>query len=142
MLGLEGQGGVYLLEPKEGSQAGTVTSCRNPSSFPPILSLPTLWCLFIHQPRWKLKSKEVRPLLGETVCEHLAGQVGGASRGGGNSQMDGILPFLSSLLWAMGEREGEEREERGEEILTGSFPRPWDFPGKNTGVGCYFLLQG
>ena len=20
--------------------------------------------------------------------------------------------------------------------------RPWDFPGKNTGVGCYFLLQG
>ena len=20
-------------------------------------------------------------------------------------------------------------------------PRPWDFPGKNTGVGCYFLLQ-
>ena len=19
--------------------------------------------------------------------------------------------------------------------------RPWDFPGKNTGVGCYFLLQ-
>ena len=22
------------------------------------------------------------------------------------------------------------------------FPRPWDFPGKNTGVGCHFLLQG
>ena len=21
-------------------------------------------------------------------------------------------------------------------------PRPWDSPGKNTGVGCYFLLQG
>ena len=20
--------------------------------------------------------------------------------------------------------------------------RPWDFPGKNIGVGCYFLLQG
>ena len=20
-------------------------------------------------------------------------------------------------------------------------PRPWDFPGKNTGVGCHFLLQ-
>ena len=20
------------------------------------------------------------------------------------------------------------------------FPRPWDFPGKNTGVGCHFLL--
>ena len=20
--------------------------------------------------------------------------------------------------------------------------RPWDFPGKSTGVGCYFLLQG
>ena len=26
-----------------------------------------------------------------------------------------------------------------------SLPRlfcPWDYPGKNTGVGCYFLLQG
>ena len=22
-----------------------------------------------------------------------------------------------------------------------SLPRPWDFPGKNTGVGCHFLLQ-
>ena len=22
-----------------------------------------------------------------------------------------------------------------------SFPRPWGFPGKNTGVGCHFLLQ-
>ena len=21
-------------------------------------------------------------------------------------------------------------------------PSPWDFPGKNTGVSCYFLLQG
>ena len=21
-------------------------------------------------------------------------------------------------------------------------PRPWDFPGKNAGVGCRFLLQG
>ena len=21
-------------------------------------------------------------------------------------------------------------------------PRPWDFPSKNTGVGCHFLLQG
>ena len=21
-------------------------------------------------------------------------------------------------------------------------PSPWDFPGKNTGVGCHFLLQG
>ena len=23
-----------------------------------------------------------------------------------------------------------------------SLPRPWDSPGKNTGVGCCFLLQG
>ena len=22
------------------------------------------------------------------------------------------------------------------------FPHPWSFPGKNTGVGCHFLLQG
>ena len=23
-----------------------------------------------------------------------------------------------------------------------TLPRPWDSPGKNTGVGCHFLLQG
>ena len=23
-----------------------------------------------------------------------------------------------------------------------SLPCPWDFPGKNTGMGCHFLLQG
>ena len=81
------------------------------------------------------------PLIGEEVCEHLAGQVGGASRGSGNSQ-GGILPFLFSLLWAMGEREGEESEEKGEESLTGSLLCPWDFPGKNTGVSFYFPPQG
>ena len=27
-------------------------------------------------------------------------------------------------------------------ILKGSLLRPWDFPGKNTGAGCHFLLQG
>ena len=29
--------------------------------------------------------------------------------------------------------------------LHGLYPMllcPWDFPGKNTGVGCHFLLQG
>ena len=25
--------------------------------------------------------------------------------------------------------------------IDGSPPRPWDSPGKNTGVGCHFLLQ-
>ena len=25
--------------------------------------------------------------------------------------------------------------------VTTRFPRPWDSPGKNTGVGCNFLLQ-
>ena len=26
--------------------------------------------------------------------------------------------------------------------LPGSSVHPWDFPGKGTGVGCHFLLQG
>ena len=26
--------------------------------------------------------------------------------------------------------------------LPGSSIHPWDFPGKSTGVGCHFLLQG
>ena len=25
--------------------------------------------------------------------------------------------------------------------ISARFPRPWDSPGKNTGVGCHFLLQ-
>ena len=25
--------------------------------------------------------------------------------------------------------------------IDGRLPRPWDSPGKNTGVGCHFLLQ-
>ena len=41
---------------------------------------------------------------------------------------DPPVPFQSPQ--AMGEREGEESEERGEESLTGSLLRPWDFPGK------------
>ena len=27
-------------------------------------------------------------------------------------------------------------------ILPARLLRPWDFPGKSTGVGCHFLLQG
>ena len=27
-------------------------------------------------------------------------------------------------------------------IVALRLPFPWDSPGKNTGVGCYFLLQG
>ena len=27
-------------------------------------------------------------------------------------------------------------------LLSARFLCPWDFPGKNTGVGCHFLLQG
>ena len=28
------------------------------------------------------------------------------------------------------------------ELQPTRLPFPWDFPGKNTGVGCHFLLQG
>ena len=28
------------------------------------------------------------------------------------------------------------------EMAAHQAPRPWDSPGKNTGVGCHFLLQG
>ena len=27
-------------------------------------------------------------------------------------------------------------------VLSHGLLHPWDFPGKNTGVGCHFLLQG
>ena len=28
------------------------------------------------------------------------------------------------------------------QAVAGQAPRPWDSPGKSTGVGCHFLLQG
>ena len=31
---------------------------------------------------------------------------------------------------------------RPHELLPTGLLCPWDFPGKNTGVGCHFLLQG
>ena len=44
-----------------------------------------------------------------------------------------LLPLFS--LWVM-----------SNSFVHGLYPSrllcPWDFPGKNTGVGCYFLLQG
>ena len=30
----------------------------------------------------------------------------------------------------------------GDSQASASNPMAWDFPGKNTGVGCHFLLQG
>ena len=83
----------------------------------------------MHQPRWKLKSKEVRPLIGEEVCEHLGGKWEEQAEAVATVRWVGSpVPFQSPR--AMSEREGEESEERGEESLTGSLLRQWDFPGK------------
>ena len=30
----------------------------------------------------------------------------------------------------------------GQQLLPARLLRPWNFPGKDTGVGCHFLLQG
>ena len=38
-----------------------------------------------------------------------------------------------------GEYQADERA--GVAGLSWRIPRPWDSPGKNTGVGCHFLLQ-
>ena len=34
-----------------------------------------------------------------------------------------------------------EQQLTGHRRQSTSLPRPWDSPGKNTGVGCHFLLQ-
>ena len=36
---------------------------------------------------------------------------------------------------------GESRPSRAQRRQPTRLPRPWDSPGKNTGVGCYFLLR-
>ena len=50
-----------------------------------------------------------------------------------NSQVNNYLPttvFPASYKVSAAQRRQPTR-----------LPRPWDSPGKNTGVGCHFLLQ-
>ena len=49
-----------------------------------------------------------------------------------------ILPFRMSVLVAQSCLTLCDRVDCSPVRL----PRPWDSPGKNTGVGCHFLLQG
>ena len=66
-------------------------------------------------------------------------------------------PFLIRMLWVAGEVLGQRTKGvccccfcvasvvsdsvRPHRLQPTRFLRPWDFPGKNTGVGCHFLLQ-
>ena len=66
-----------------------------------------------------------------------------------------IFPSIRAFSTAQGNRlscRDQEGRRGSEEAVPGpsvfpsgepgvSGPRPWDSPGKNTGVGCYFLLQ-
>ena len=63
---------------------------------------------------------------------------------------------MTMISTTMGKNSLEEMEKSESEVaqscptlcdpmdcsLAGSSIRPWDFPGKRTGVGCHFLLQG
>ena len=64
-------------------------------------------------------------------------------------------PSTTSEGWALGTKERKKRKKEGKgshSVLSNSLrPHgleptrvlcPWDFPGKNTGAGCHFLLQG
>ena len=57
-------------------------------------------------------------------------------------------PFLELWLWSNESKESEVTHSCPGDSLRphGLQPirllSPWDFPGKSTGVGCYFLLQG
>ena len=42
----------------------------------------------------------------------------------------------------MKERGENKIESEGKIHVSSLIACPWDFPGKNTGVGCHFLLQG
>ena len=47
-------------------------------------------------------------------------------------------------IWEMKSVSGSVMSDslRPQGLQLSRLPCPWDFPGKNTGVGCYFLLQG
>ena len=58
-----------------------------------------------------------------------------------------LVTLLASVLWQRAEGgrwgrswAGRRRGSAGHRQPT-TLPRPWDSPGKNTGVGCHFLLQ-
>ena len=57
----------------------------------------------------------------------------------------GTVTLLNTCMWSSSL--SEEPRQLDKPSLKGmvmyiSFLCPWDFPGKNTGVGCHFLLQG
>ena len=59
-----------------------------------------------------------------------------------------LLTMTPSLLSGAGENAAAARSLqscltlRPQRRQPTRLPRPWDSPGKNTGVGCHFLLQG
>ena len=82
-----------------------------------------------------------------------------AARSHGPSLLPLLLPHLSGVgfsglslfcITASGSKSGMGGTDRGACALSHVTPRTvahwtpllWDFPGKNTGVGCHFLPQG
>ena len=49
--------------------------------------------------------------------------------------------LLSALLLLLLSRSVVSNSVRPHKRQPTRLPRPWDSPGKNTGVGCHFLLQ-
>ena len=76
--------------------------------------------------------------------------------GGGRRDVLGVWGWwMQTIPFRMGEQQGPDVQHESEsDSLSrfnsfqphGLYPtrlfHPWDFPGKSTGVGCYFLLQG
>ena len=56
-------------------------------------------------------------------------------------KLDGIMPSQSVLLPLLLSRFSRVRLCATPQTAATRLPRPWDSPGKNTGVGCHFLLQ-
>ena len=70
---------------------------------------------------------------GETICGTMT--VIKEDRGGRREKKKGLLLLLLLSLFSC------VRLCATLETAAHQAPRPWDSPGKNTGVGCHFLLQ-
>ena len=72
----------------------------------------------------------------KTMSEHLGagwGEIWGMRREnvkGGNEDLGVFKMYFKTFIYVRPHRRQPTR-----------LPRPWDSPGKNTGVGCHFLLQ-
>ena len=94
------------------------------------------WCQHDLRPQVAAKSLQSCP----TLCDPIDGSPPGSpSLGFSRQEHWSRLPFPSPMHES--ESEAVSDPQRPHRLQPSRLFRPWDFPGKSTGVGCHCLLQ-